>query len=198
MMPMLPGYSAGFMPHPVWGCRVGTCVTHNCLRASSQADSRRELPRAHPFGDSKTMPLRLHWQPRPWLTALAFLALVPAATLWVAALADSLGITRTLAMLPVPAAAATRPERVLLLAIFLGVMLVLPIVAMLAGALATISFELRIINWEITATLRLPAPPWSVTQVAAVVLLLLAAVLFTAMAGHLAADCLVGTDCVPR
>lgn len=76
-------------------------------------------------------------------------------------------------------------------------MLVLPIVAVLAGALATISFELRIINWEITASLRLPTPPWTLTQVAAGLVLVVGAILFAAMAGHLAADCLFGTDCFP-
>ena len=143
------------------------------------------------------MPLLLRWRPRPWLTPFAFLALVPAAALWVAALADSLGLTRTLAMLPVPATATSRPERLVLLATFLSVMLVLPTVAVLAGALATISFELRIINWEVTANLRLPTPPWTLTQVAAGLLLLVGAVLFAAMAGHLAADCMFGMDCFP-
>jgi hypothetical protein len=137
---------------------------------------------------------------------------VPAAALWFAALADSLGLTRILAMLPVPATATSRPERLLLLSMAiekltwplpallgtaLSIMLVLPIVAVLAGALATISFELRIINWEITATLRLPTPPWTLAQLAAGVLLLVSAVLFAAMAGHLTADCLFGTDCFP-
>jgi hypothetical protein len=122
---------------------------------------------------------------------------VPAAALWVAALADSLGLSRTLAMLPVPGMATSRPERLLLQATFLSVMLVLPIVAVLAGALATISFQFRIINREITASLRLPIPPWTLTQVAAGLVLLVGAILFAAMAGHLAADCLFGTDCFP-
>ena len=165
--------------------------------ASTTSDSLPALRRAHGPGEPENVLFRLRWQPRPWLTPFAFLALVPAAALWVAALADSLGLTRTLAMLPVPATATSRPERLLLQATFLSVMLVLPFLAVLAGAMATISVELRIINWEITASLRLPTPPWTLTQVAAGLLLLVGAVLFGAMAGHLAADCLFGTDCFP-
>jgi hypothetical protein len=161
------------------------------------SDSLLALPRTDSLGEPKNVPLLLRWRPRPWLTPFAFLALVPAAALWVAALADSLGLTRTLALLPVPATATSRPDRLVLLATFLSVMLVLPIVAVLASALATISLELRIINWEITANLRLPTPPWTLTQVAAGLLLLVGAVLFAAMAGHLAADCMFGTDCFP-
>ena len=96
-----------------------------------------------------------------------------------------------------PATATSRLEHLLLLATFLSVMLVFPIVAALAGALATISFELRIVNWEITARLRLPTPPWTLAQVTAGLLLVVGAVLFAAMVGHLAADCLFGTDCFP-
>jgi len=143
------------------------------------------------------VPLQLRWQPRPWLTPVAFLALVPAATLWLAALADSLGFTRILATLPVPATAPSRPERLLLLAVFMSVTLMLPGMAVLAGAMATISFELRVVNWEITASLRFPTPPWTLTQWATGLLLVAAALLFAAMAGHLAADCLFGTDCFP-
>ena len=161
------------------------------------ADSSLALPRMHHLSHAKHVALLLRWQPRPWLMPLAFLALVPAAALWLAALADSVGLTRTLAMLPVPSAATGRPERILLQATFLGVMLVLPVATVLACALATITFELRIINWEITASVRLPIPPWTLTQVAAALLLVVAAVLFAAMAGHLAADCLFGTDCFP-
>jgi hypothetical protein len=63
--------------------------------------------------------------------------------------------------------------------------------------LATLSFDLRITNWEITARVRLPAPPWTLSQLIVGVLLLIAVVLVLAMAGHLAADCVFGTDCVP-
>jgi hypothetical protein len=78
---------------------------------------------------------------------------------------------------------------------FLTVMLALPLAAALLGALATVAFELRIASWEITARLRLPVPPWTLPQVVAVTLLVLGAMLFLAMAGHLAADCFFGTDC---
>ena len=184
--------------HPAAGSRGWGGTGGKPGSASTTSDSLLALPRAHPPGEPKNMLLRLRWQPRPWLTPLAFIALVPAALLWVAALADSLGLTRTLAILPTPATATSRPERLLLLATFLSVMLVMPIVAVLAGALATMSFELRIINWEITASFRLPSPPWALRQVAAGLLLLAGAVLFAAMAGHLAADCLFGTDCFPN
>ena len=86
----------------------------------------------------------------------------------------------------------------LLLATALSVMLVFRILAALAGALATISFELRIVNREITARLRLPTPPWTLAQVTAG-----SAPWWgqysslAAMVGHLAADCLFGTDCFP-
>jgi len=128
---------------------------------------------------------------------VALIALVPVATLWMAALADSLGITHVLTALPGPATATSRPERVLLLCIFLTVVLVLPLLAALSGVLATISFDLRVANWVVTASLRLPAPPWNMAQLTAAALLVVGAALFLAMAGHLAADCVFGTDCVP-
>jgi hypothetical protein len=142
--------------------------------------------------------LHLRWQSRPWLASLAFAAVAPAVAIWAVALANSLGIAHILALLPAPSAATSRPERLLLMDAFLTMTLVLPLVAVLAGVLATISFDLRITNWEITASVRLPVPPWTLAQLAAIVLLLVGATLFVAMAGHLAADCVFGTDCVPR
>jgi len=142
------------------------------------------------------VPLHLRWQPRPRFAFLALAALAPVAALWAAALANSLGIAHMLAVLPAPVAATSRPERLLVMDAFLTVTLVLPILAVLSGALATIPFDLRITNWEITANLRLPAPPWTLAQFAAVVFLLVGATLFVAMAGHLVADCVFGTDCV--
>ena len=143
------------------------------------------------------MPLHLRWQPRPWLVWAALVALVPATALWATAIADSLGITRLLTLLPVPATATNRPERLLLLGTFLTVTLVFPLLAVLSGVLATISFDLRISEWEITASLRLPRPPWTPRQLVATAILLVAAILFAAMAGHLAANCVFGTDCMP-
>jgi hypothetical protein len=128
---------------------------------------------------------------------VALVALLPATALWAAATADSLGITHMLNTLPVPTTAISRPERLLLLHAFLTVTLALPLVAVLSGVLATVSFDLRITNWEITARVRLPAPPWTPAQLIVAVLLLIAVLFFTAMAGHIAADCLFGTDCVP-
>jgi hypothetical protein len=106
------------------------------------------------------------------------LALAPAMALWAAALADSLGITHVLTELPMPATATSRPERLLLVDNFLTLTLVFPLLAALAGALATVSFDLRVASWEITASLRLPAPPWTLPQFVAAVLLVVAAVLF--------------------
>lgn len=142
------------------------------------------------------MPLHLRWQPRPWLLFLALVALAPAASLWTASLANLVGIAHLLTYLPVPTTATSRIERLMLVDTFLTATLVLPLLAVLCGVLATVSFDLRIASWEITARLRLPAPPWTLGQMAAVVLLLLGAALFVAMAGHLAADCVFGTDCV--
>jgi hypothetical protein len=142
------------------------------------------------------VPLHLRWQSRPWLMFVSLGALGPAAALWAAALADSIGITHLLTYLPVPAAATSRPERLLLLDTYLAVTLVLPLLAVLSGVLATASFDLRITGWEITARVRLPAPPWTLRQLVVAVLLPVGAALFLAMAGHLAADCLLGADCV--
>ena len=127
---------------------------------------------------------------------MTLIALTPAMALWAAALADSLGITHVLTGLAVPATASSRAERLLLLDAFLTLMLVFPLVAALSTLLATVSFDLRIANWEITASLRLPPPPWTLWQLVAAAFLLVAAMLFVAMAGHLAADCILGTDCV--
>jgi hypothetical protein len=147
--------------------------------------------------DAKNMQRHLRWQPRPWLLALTLLALVPAMAIWTAALASSLGIATLITALPTPATMTTRFERLVVLDTVLAVMLVLPALAVLASVLATVAVELRIAGWEITARLRLPAPPWRSTQVAALLLIVVGALLFLAMAGHLAADCLFGTDCVP-
>jgi hypothetical protein len=126
---------------------------------------------------------------------VSIVALVPAAALWAAALADSIGI-HLLTYLPMPAAATNRSERLLLLDTFLAVTLVLPLFAVVSGVLAAASFDLRITGWEITVRVRLPAPPWTLRQVLLAVLLLIGAAVFLAMAGHLAADCVLGTDCV--
>jgi hypothetical protein len=140
--------------------------------------------------------MHLRWQPRPWLLGVALVALLPAMLLWTAAVGDSLGITHLLTALPTAANASSRPERLLLLVTFLVATLGLPGVAVLSGALAILAIDLRIARWEVTARLRFPAPSWTLPQLVALVLLLGAAALFMAMAGHLAADCLVGTDCV--
>ena len=147
--------------------------------------------------DATDMPLHLQWQPRPWLMFVALAALIPAAALWGAALADSLGITHLLIYVPIPSTAPSRPERLLLLDAFFTVTLVLPFFAAVSSVLATVAFDLRITSWEVAARVRLPAPPWALRHLLVAVLLLGAMILFIAMAGHLAADCMFGTDCVP-
>ena len=104
------------------------------------------------------MPLHIQWQPRPWLVFVALAALIPAAALWGAALADSLGITHLLIYLPIPSTAPSRPERLLLLDAFFTVTLALPFFAAVSSVLATVAFDLRITSWEIAARVRLPAP----------------------------------------
>src|ERR1051326_4241050 len=145
--------------------------------------------------DATDVPMHLRWHSRPWLLFLSLVALAPAAMLWAAALANSVGI-HLLAYVPAPATAATRAERLLLLDAFLAVTLVLPLLAVISGVLAVAHFDLRITGWEITARVRLPAPPWTLRHLAVAVLLLVGTAVFLAMAGHLAADCVLGTDCV--
>jgi len=110
---------------------------------------------------------------------------------------DSLGITHVLFYLPLPSAAPTRPERLLLLDAFFTVTLALPFFAAISSLLASVAFELRLTSWEVALRVRLPAPPWSLRQLLMAVLLLGAVTLFVAMAGHLVADCMFGADCVP-
>jgi hypothetical protein len=127
---------------------------------------------------------------------LALASLAPAAAIWAAALANSLGLAHRLALLPAPATATSRPEILLLMDAFLTVTLVLPILAVLAAVLATISIELRITNWELPPAC-VSQRPRTRAQLATLLLLLVGAALSMAMAGHLMADCVFGRDCVP-
>lgn len=102
------------------------------------------------------MPLHVRWQSRPWLMFVSLVALGPAAALWGAALTDSIGMSHLLIYLPVPAAGNNRPKCLLLLDAFFAVTLVLPLLAVLSGVLATTCFDLRISGWEITARVCLP------------------------------------------
>jgi hypothetical protein len=134
------------------------------------------------------------WRAVPLLIPLGMVALLPALMIWVAALIGSVGLASPLNALPKPAA-ATLFGRLVLLAIFWAVTLVGPLVAAVLGTFAAVDAELRIEHWEISARVRLPAPPWTGYQLVAVVLLVVGALLFVAMAGHLAADCMLGGDC---
>ena len=49
---------------------------------------------------------------------------------------------------------------------------------------------------DVSARVRLPAAPWRLHQLLAAIPLAFGAVLFVAMAGHLAADCVLGGDCL--
>jgi hypothetical protein len=155
------------------------------------------LPPVAALMDAMQVSLQLHWQPRRWLLILTLVALVPAIVVWAAALASSLGIAPLLTALPTPATVPSRIERLVVLDTSLTVMLVLPLLAVLASVLATIAVDLEITRWEVTARLRLPAPPWTLAQVAATLFLIVGVGLFAAMAGHLVTDCIFGTDCIP-
>jgi hypothetical protein len=129
------------------------------------------------------------------LLPLALLAVLPAVLLWAAAIAQSIGLGHPLDRLPAPASAATRLDRLLLLGAVWMLSLGGPLAAFAGSLLALVDAELRVEPWELSARLRLPAPPWERSQVTALLLLALGALLFAAMAGHLAADCLLGGDC---
>jgi hypothetical protein len=139
--------------------------------------------------------IELRWRAVPFLVPLGILALLPAVAIWVAALVGSVGLASPLDALPKPATAATPFERLALLAIFSIVTLGGPLAAAVLGAFAAVDAELRIERWEISARVRLPAPPWTGSRLPALVLLAVGAVLFLAMAGHLTADCVLGGDC---
>jgi hypothetical protein len=162
---------------------------------TARAAVHEDLPDCASVAHDRRMPLHLRWHPTPILAPLAVLATLPALLIWAAAVVQSVGVGHPLDALPVPAAAATRPDRLLLLGTFLAVTLGDPLAAFLLGVLAVVDAEIHVEHWEITARLRPPAPPWRWLQLLTLLLLALGAVLFLAMAGHLAADCLLGGDC---
>lgn len=139
--------------------------------------------------------IELRWRAVPLLVPLGILALLPALAIWVAALVASVGLASRFDELPKPASAATPLERLTLVAIFSIVTLGGPLVAAVLGAFAAVDAELRIEHWEVTARVRVPAPPWTGSRLLALVLVAVGAVLFMAMAGHLTADCVLGGDC---
>ena len=124
------------------------------------------------------------------------MALLPALAIWTAAFVASLGIGFSLDALPKPVASPQLLARFTWLAIFWAATLGGPLAAVVLGAFGAIDAELHIEHWEISARVRLPAPPWRRHQLLAAILLAFGAVLFVAMAGHLAADCVLGGDCL--
>ena len=145
--------------------------------------------------DRTDVVLHFRWRATPSLALVAVLATTPAILLWAAALAGSLGFGHPLEALPAPAAAPTRLDRLLTLGIFLAVTVGGPLLAFVLSALAIADAEVRVEHWEISARLRVPAPPWHLAQLLALLLLVAGALLFAAMVGHLAADCLLAGDC---
>jgi hypothetical protein len=137
----------------------------------------------------------LRWRAAPRLLVLALVAALPTLLVWVAAIGQSVGLGRPLDLLPIPAAAPTRLDRLLLLGTVWLLTLGCPLAAFVLGVLGLVDAELHIAAWEITVRVRLPAPPWSWLSLLALLLIGVSAALFAAMAGHLAADCLLGGDC---
>ena len=132
--------------------------------------------------------LAVRWRPVPQLALVAVVLVLPAVAVWVAAIAAALGLGVPLdevAALPLPA------RRL----VFLTLTLAAPAAAGLCGALAVLGGELRAERYELTARLTLPRPPLHRTQVCALLVLVGGIGLAAAMAGHLAADCLLGGDC---
>ena len=140
--------------------------------------------------------IELRWRAVPFLIPLGVVALLPALVMWMAGFVASLGIGYPLDALPKPAASPTLLARLTWLAIFWAATLGGPLAAVVLSAFGAIDAELRIEHWEISARVRLPAPPWRLHQLLVVLLLAFGAVLFVAMAGHLAADCVLGGDCL--
>jgi hypothetical protein len=135
------------------------------------------------------MLLHVRWQATPRLVPLAVVTALPAVVLWTAALVEALGVGRPLNLLaPTPAIG-----RVLAAILVVG-----PLLAAGAAALALADAEVRVEHWELTARLRMPPPPWRAQDLIAAVVLVLGGVLFVAMAGHLAADCALAGDCAWR
>lgn len=110
-------------------------------------------------------------------------------------MAQSLGLGTALIGLPTPAAAANRLDRLILLATFWVVTLGGPLIGAGLGLLAVVDAELRIREWDVSARMRLPTQSGHPGLRVALILVGISALLFVGMAGHLAADCLLGSDC---
>ena len=136
------------------------------------------------------MPIELRWRPIPPLVLAAIVLLLPAAAVWVAALASALGLVSgapDFGLVALPLA-----QRRL---IFWALTLLLPAGAGVAAALGVLGGVVRAEGYELSARLALPRPPLGLGQVLGLLILVAAAGLFVAMAGHLAADCILGGDC---
>ena len=137
----------------------------------------------------------LRWRAVPFLVPLGVVALLPALVIWAAAIVGSLGFAYPLTLLPAPAAASSGVERLTRLVIFWAITLGGPLVAFVAGAAAAVDAELRVEPWEVSVRIRVPAPLWTGYRLLALALVAVAGILFIAMAGHMAADCILGGDC---
>jgi hypothetical protein len=146
-------------------------MTHVMLMSSDAIGPRRAHHRL----------VRLKWDASPWLLVpVPFLA-APAASLWIAAAVQAVGAGAPLDSLIASVGAlgpGVRP---------VGLLLVFFAVPAVAFALAFFGFldgDLAVADWTIDARLRLPRPPWRVTDVVAATLFFLTTLLVLAMAAH--------------
>ena len=129
--------------------------------------------------------VRLRWDAAPWLLVpVPFLA-APAATLWISAALQAVGLGRPLDAVvsvlgPSAGAEAAFGARMLFLVVFFG----LPALAFAFAFFAFFSGELAIEDWTVQAQLQLPRPPWGAVQVIGAALLVATALLTLAVVAH--------------
>jgi hypothetical protein len=129
--------------------------------------------------------MRLKWDASPWLLVpVPFLA-AAAASLWIAAVLQAIGVGRPLDAVVRWLNAIAGPEpaegrSIIALALFFG----LPAIAFALAFFAFLGGELAIADWTIDARLRLPRPPWRLIDAVGATLLLLTTLLVLAMAAH--------------
>ena len=129
--------------------------------------------------------MRLKWDASPWLLVPVPFVAAPAASLWVAALLQAVGLGRPLDAIVAWLNAIAGPEptqgpRIIALALFFG----LPAIAFALAFFAFMSGDVAIVDWTIDVRLRLPRPPWRLVDAIAATLFLLATLLVLAMAAH--------------
>ena|SRR5438128_8174831 len=123
--------------------------------------------------------VRLRWDASPWLLLpVPFLA-APAASLWIAAALQTIGVGRPLDQLVTLLDAVGNPRLTVLVLFF-----ALPAIAFALAFFGFVGGELAIADWTIDARLRLPRPPWRVIDAVAATLFLLTTLLVLAMAAH--------------